>query len=82
MGINLLTSSLIVCLFTTFLFIVVYFSKARKISEETKIYKVLLISNMIGIVLQLCCDFISYKYVEYNNSTYILTPCKNIIKEK
>ena len=22
------------------------------------------------------------KYVEYNNSTYILTPCKNIIKEK
>ena len=66
MGINLLTSSLIVCLFTTFLFIVVYFSKARKISEETKIYKVLLISNMIGIVLQLCCDFISYKYVEYN----------------
>ena len=66
MGINLLTSSLIVCLFTTFLFIVVYFSKARKISAETKIYKVLLISNMIGIVLQLCCDFISYKYVEYN----------------
>ncbi len=66
MGINLLTSSLIVCLFTTFLFIVVYFSKVRKISAETKIYKVLLISNMIGIVLQLCCDYISYKYVEYN----------------
>ena len=39
-----------------------YFSKERIRNEENKIYKVMLIVNMIGLILQLFCDYVSYKY--------------------
>lgn len=67
MGFNLLSLALIVSLFIILTFIIIYFSKERLKSKETKIYKVLLISNLIGIILQLLCDFISYNYDIYNN---------------
>ena len=42
----------------------IYFSKTRLKSVETKIYSLLIISNIIGLVLQLLCDFVSFKYDE------------------
>ena len=36
-----------------------YFSKDRINNGENRIYKLLLISNLIGLVLQLLCDYIS-----------------------
>jgi len=39
-----------------------YLSKDRVKNEENKIYKLLLITNIIGLILQLACDFVSYKY--------------------
>lgn len=39
-----------------------YFSKERIKNEENKVYKVMLIVNIIGLILQLLCDYVSYKY--------------------
>ena len=39
-----------------------YFSKTRLDNGENKIYKCILISNLVGLVLQFFCDFVSYKY--------------------
>ena len=50
----------------SFIYIIVlsflYFSKERMNNGENKIYKYLLITNLIGLVLQFLCDFVSYKY--------------------
>ena len=50
----------------SFIYIIVlsflYFSKERINNGENKIYKYLLITNLIGLVLQFLCDFVSYKY--------------------
>ena len=40
---------------------VVYFSKVRMNNMENKIYKTMLITNIVGLILQICCDFISFK---------------------
>ena len=37
-----------------------YFSKVRMNNKENKIYKVMLIINIIGLILQLCCDYVSF----------------------
>ena len=39
-----------------------YFSKKRLDNGENKIYKYILITNLVGLVLQFLCDFVSYKY--------------------
>ncbi len=39
-----------------------YFSKTRLNNGENKIYKYILITNLVGLVLQFLCDFVSYKY--------------------
>ena len=39
-----------------------YFSKTRLDNGENKIYKYILITNLVGLVLQISCDFVSYKY--------------------
>lgn len=39
-----------------------YFSKERINNGENKIYKYLLITNLIGLALQFLCDFVSFKY--------------------
>jgi len=50
----------------SFIYIIVlsflYFSKERINNGENKIYKYLLITNLIELVLQFLCDFVSYKY--------------------
>lgn len=50
----------------SFIYIIVlsflYFSKERINNGENKIYKYLIITNLIGLVLQFLCDFVSYKY--------------------
>ena len=40
---------------------VVYFSKVRMNNMENKIYKTMLITNIVGLILQICCDFISFE---------------------
>ena len=39
-----------------------YFSKTRLDNGENKIYKYILITNLVGLVLQFLCDYVSYKY--------------------
>ena len=42
--------------------IFVYFSKEHIKNAENKIYKMLIISNLIGLILHLFCDLVSYYY--------------------
>ena len=42
--------------------IFIYFSKSRLNTDENKIYVMMLISNLIGLFLQLFCDLVSYRY--------------------
>ena len=44
--------------------LIIYFSKKRLGNRENTIYKWLIISNLIGIMLQLGCDFVSAYYNE------------------
>ena len=39
-----------------------YFSKSRLKNKENKVYKIMLIVNVIGLILQLLCDYVSFKY--------------------
>lgn len=39
-----------------------YFSKSRLNTGENKIYVAMLMSNLIGLFLQLLCDLVSYRY--------------------
>ena len=41
---------------------ILYFSKVRVNNGENKIYKILLITNLMGLILQILCDYVSYKY--------------------
>ena len=57
-----LTLLIIFCVLIIIGISIVYFSKARIDNNENKIYKLLLIINLIGLILQFLCDFVSYKY--------------------
>ncbi len=59
-----LTMLILFSIFYMFGVLFIYFSKTRLKSEETKIYSLLIISNIIGLFLQLLCDFVSFKYDE------------------
>ena len=39
-----------------------YFSKSRLKNNENKVYKIMLIVNVIGLILQLLCDYVSFRY--------------------
>ena len=39
-----------------------YFSKSRLKNKENKVYKIMLIVNVTGLILQLLCDYVSFKY--------------------
>ncbi len=39
-----------------------YFSKTRLGNGENKIYKYILITNLVGLILQFLCDYVSYKF--------------------
>ena len=41
---------------------ILYFSKSRLKNEENKLYGYLLITNLIGLILQLSCSFVSINY--------------------
>ncbi len=43
--------------------IYIYFSKERVNNDENKIYKLMLISNFVGLILQFLCDFVSFQYL-------------------
>ena len=48
-----------------------YFSKVRINNAENRVYKWLLGLNVFGIILQICCDYVSYSY--YNVPVLIST---------
>lgn len=48
------------CLIMIVMLSFIYFSKTRINNEENKVYKTLLISNIVGLCLQLVCEYISY----------------------
>ena len=54
-----------------------YFSKTRLDNGENRIYKYILIANLIGLVLQFLCDFVSYKYLI--SSTFLSLCEKNYL---
>ncbi len=47
-----------------------YFSKVRMNNGENKIYKIMLVLNLFGLILQLLCDYVS---LEYNNIPVIIS---------
>ena len=55
------------------LLIVVYFNKKRFNSFENKIYSSLIITNFIGLIIDISLGIISSKYFEYQALTVILT---------
>ena len=54
--------AVIICIFYIIGLSIIYFSKERAQNIENKIYKVLLISNLVGLFLHLGADYVSYKY--------------------
>ena len=53
--------------FLTFL----YFSKNRLDNNENKIYQKLLVTNFIGIIIQLICEVFSVLKIELLNSVFL-----------
>ena len=62
--------------------IVIYLSKERINNEENGVYRVALFTNLIGLFLQLACDFVIQKsnIVVLLLSIWLLFLLKNIIK--
>ena len=50
--------------------IIIYYSKARLKTEENKIYTIMMVTNLIGLFLQLLSGQFSYKYNEYPFNKY------------
>ena len=55
------------------LLIVVYFNKKRYNSFENKIYSSLIITNFIGLIIDITLGVVSSKYFEYQALTIVLT---------
>ena len=62
MIITKMTFSVIISLISVVGLSVIYFSKRRMNNEENKIYRLLIILNIIGLILHLVCDFVSYNF--------------------
>lgn len=62
MIITKLTFTVIICLAFMIGLTIVYFSKSRINNQENKIYRMLLILNIVGLSLHLLADFVSYNY--------------------
>ena len=56
------TLMIIFSLIYMFGLIFLYFSKSRLKNKENKVYKIMLIVNVMGLILQLLCDYVSFKY--------------------
>ena len=50
-----------------------YFSKRRIKSVENKIFSWIIITNFIGIILELCCLITSLDYVKYSLINYLFS---------
>ena len=46
------------------LIIILFFRKKRIINEDTRIYKFLILSNLLGLIIEILCTFASYIYNE------------------
>lgn len=62
-----MTMLLLFCIVYMVCLSIIYFSKQRISNKENKIYKKLIILNIIGLIIQLMCDYVSYKYVYINS---------------
>ena len=54
--------AVIICIFYIIGLCIIYFSKERAKNVENKVYKILLILNLIGLFLHLGADYVSYKF--------------------
>ena len=71
MKFSLLFYSYVLSLFYIVFLIILFFSKKRLDNGETRIYKRLLITNFIGILIQLACEIFSVFPVKY--VTFLVT---------
>lgn len=70
MNFSLLFCSYIFSFFYISFLTVLYFSKSRLDNNENRIYKKLLVSNFIGIIIQLLCEVFSVLEIELLNSIF------------
>ena len=52
--------------------IVLFYVKGYAKSKETKIYSVLIISNFLGLIIELLCTYASMIYLQYSNISTII----------
>ena len=62
MVVTSLTSAIIISLLFMIGLNIIYFSKQRATNEENSIYKIIIISNTIALILHILCDYISYNF--------------------
>lgn len=62
MVISNMTMLLLFCVIYMICLSVIYFSKQRINNQENKIYKKLIVLNIVGLIIQLMCDYVSYRY--------------------
>ncbi len=65
MKMSLLFCTYIFSFFYIIFLCILYFSKGRIDNNENKIYKKLLIANLIGIIIQIICDIVPVFRNEY-----------------
>ena len=57
-----MTFAVILCFLSTLGLSVIYFSKERADNQENRVYKYLILLNMVGLILHFVCDFVSYHF--------------------
>ncbi len=62
MVITKMTFAVIICILFMIGLSFIYFSKKRINNEENKLYRLLLILNLIGLIFHLLADYVSYNY--------------------
>lgn len=65
MVVNKLTFLTYFCIVYMIMLIVIYFSKERIKNSENKVYVVMMIANVVGLVLQNLSAYFSYNYYKY-----------------
>ena len=62
MMVTKMTFAVIICFCFIVGLSVIYFSKERVENAENKVYKFLIILNLVGLILHILADYVSYKY--------------------
>ena len=60
------------CLVLNIALVIVFFSKKSIVSGETTIYKSLIITNLIGIILEMLCIYFTNEYLNDFLTTIII----------